>query len=263
MKALKIGAFKLLGTNNYLKLLHIGFQLAYRTKWLKKNYIYKYHYFDRYFIHGGDHVLDIGANLGYYTTLFSKWVVQKGNNGHVYAVEPVTDFFNILRWATRNAKNVTLYNYALGAEEKEVTLETPGRYGYLRTGLAHISPSAGSQEKAEFTFKASMKRASHLFIDLPKLDFIKCDIEGYEEVVLPEMQSVLDKFKPAIQVETWGTHKSTISLFLANLGYEMYGLDGAVLRPIEKLTDKRFGDFIFVHKENQALLDRLGKRYMA
>lgn len=113
----------------------------------------------------------------------------------MYAVEPVKDFFNTLKWATRRSNNVTLYNYALGAEEKEVTLETPGKYGYLRTGLAHIS-SENEKSKAEFTFKASMKKASILFIDLPKLDFIKCDIEGYEEIVLPEMQPVLEKFNP-------------------------------------------------------------------
>jgi hypothetical protein len=38
----------------------------------------------------------------------------------------------------------------------------------------------------------------------------------------------------------------------------MYGLDNAVLRPIVQLTDKRFGDFIFIHKDNKTILTRLG-----
>jgi FkbM family methyltransferase len=255
MKRIKKIIFKLLGINLYLKLLHKGFRYAYWSGLLKKDYIYKYHYFDYHFIREGDHILDIGANLGYYTTLFSKWVGQKGK---VYAVEPVTPFFKTLQWATKKCENVVLYNYALGAEEKETMLITPGRFGYLRTGLAHVSENKEGNKVAEFTFKASMKKASTLFISLPRLDFVKCDIEGYEEVVLPEMKAVLQKFKPPVQVETWGDHKSNTELFLTGIGYEMYGLDNAVLRPIVQLTDKRFGDFIFIHKDNKTILTRLG-----
>ncbi len=255
MKRIKKSIFKLLGLNLYLKLLHKGFRYAYLSGFLKKDYIYKYHYFDKHFIREGDYVLDIGANLGYYTTLFSKWV---GKKGRVYAVEPVLPFFNTLQWATQKSGNVTLYNCALGAEEKEIMLVTPGRFGYLRTGLAHVSENEEDNQQAEFTFKASMKRASTLFISLPRLDFIKCDIEGYEEVVLPEMKAVLEKFRPPIQVESWGDHKSTTELFLTGIGYKMYGLEGATLKPIAQLTDKRFGDFIFIHKHNETILTRLG-----
>lgn len=265
MKKLKKFIFKLLGINLYLKFLHIGFRYAYRSGYLKKDYIYKYHYFDQNFIREGDHILDIGANLGYYTTLFSKWVGEKGK---VYAVEPVIPFFKTLQWATKKSNDVILYNYALGAEEKEITLITQGKFGYLRTGLAHISEKEEDKNEPEFSFKAYMKKATTLFKSLPQLDFIKCNIECNEEVVLREMENVLQKFKPPIQGEIWGgrNNKSNIEVFLEGMGYEMYGLDNdKFLKPVAQVTDKRFGDFIFIHKDNRTILTRLGisKKEMA
>jgi len=45
-------------------------------------------------IHDGDTVLDIGANIGYFSLIFSKIV---GNNGRVYAFEPDPNNFKILK----------------------------------------------------------------------------------------------------------------------------------------------------------------------
>ena len=70
----------------------------------------------------GDTCLDVGANIGWYTTLFQKLV---GSAGQVHAFEPVQQTFRHLE---RNVKlnsppdNVTLNNLALGNEKKEVDL---------------------------------------------------------------------------------------------------------------------------------------------
>src|SRR4030067_729726 len=45
------------------------------------------------FISKGDWVLDIGANIGHYTLKFSSLV---GENGRVFAIEPVPETFELL-----------------------------------------------------------------------------------------------------------------------------------------------------------------------
>ena len=37
----------------------------------------------------------------------------------------------------------------------------------------------------EFSFEAEMKKAYDLFDGFDKIDYLKCDIEGYERVVIP------------------------------------------------------------------------------
>ncbi|MBS1496509.1 MAG: FkbM family methyltransferase [Bacteroidetes bacterium] len=246
--------FKALGLKNYLKVLHKGFHLSYSLHLLSKDNIYKYHYFDKKFIKEGDVVLDIGANLGYYTLLFSKWV---GPNGMVYAVEPVKEFAETIQWAAKKCHNIKLYNYALGEKEQEVILATPNNFGYLRTGLAHVIDNNEEAKNLEFTFKAQMKKGSDLFANIERLDFIKCDIEGYEEIVLPEMHDILIKFKPPIQLETWGEHQPKIETFLLNNGYEKYCLDNAELKPLQEIKNPLPGDYIFIHRENTEILKRL------
>ncbi|MEP6713575.1 MAG: FkbM family methyltransferase, partial [Ferruginibacter sp.] len=205
-------------------------------------------------IRKGDTILDIGANLGYYTLLFANWT---GKTGKVYAVEPVKDFADTIKWATKNYKNIEVYNYALGENEQEVTLATPDHFGYLRTGLAHVIDNKDLNGQHEFTFKAQMKKGSVLFQHIPRLDFIKCDIEGYEEFVLPEINDLLLKFKPVIQVETWGDHKPKVEAYLLNIGYEIFDLEDNILKRVGEIKNHQPGDLIFIHTENCAVIDRL------
>jgi FkbM family methyltransferase len=248
--------FKTLKLKYYLRVLSTSFHILYSINFLKKNSLYKYHYFDKNLIQKGFYIIDMGANLGYYTVLFSKWT---GNTGKVFAIEPVSVFCDTLKWATRNYKNIQLFNYALGQNDEEVTLVTPGNFGYLRTGLPHVINESDLENKYEFTFNAKMKRASILFENIPKLDFIKCDIEGYEEIVLPEMRNLLIKFKPVIQLETWGEHKPKVENFLLNLGYEIFDIENNILKPVDQLNNNQFGDLLFIHKENNLRIEQLKK----
>ena len=252
--------FYSLGTKNYLRLLHIGFHLAYAANTLKNNSVYKYHYFDKNIIQKGDVIIDIGANLGYYTKLFAKWT---GSTGHVYAIEPVAIYFDTIKWGLRNYNNVTLYNNALGEEEKEVTLTTPGNLGYLRTGLTHIADQKDARDANEYTFKAQMKKGSKLFEPLKKLDFIKCDIEGYEEFVLPELRDLLMKYKPIIQVETFGDQKPKVETFLTSIDYKIYDIENGILKSRDDLKTAQYGDLYFIHKDNNSVIERLRKMNLA
>lgn len=249
-KAIKRFLFRLLGEEQYLKLLNKSFFFLYHTGFLKLNSEYRYHYFVKKLIRPGDTVVDIGANLGYFTKLFSQWT---GNSGKVIAFEPVPLYNRVIRWCTRNQNNIVLYPYALGKEEKKIFLVTPDHFGYLRTGLPHVYDEAGGKDisEYEFSFEAEMKKAADFFESFEKIDFLKCDIEGYEEVVIPEIIATLEKLKPVIQIETWGTHKPVVEKYMADAGFEKYYLAGNRLKKAVAGENDPPGDLIFIHKEKK------------
>ena len=67
------------------------------------------------FLQPGDMVIDIGANVGVYTKSFSSIV---GNDGKVYAFEPLRDNLEILKKVIRDANisNIRLFHAALGSQ---------------------------------------------------------------------------------------------------------------------------------------------------
>lgn len=244
---LKKNLFLTLGLKNYLKLLHRGFMFSYNTGILKSDYIYKYHYFVKNIVEEGDVVVDIGANLGYFSKIFSGLVK---NTGKVVCIEPVVPFFKTLQWAMRGRTNVVLHNKALGTEQKMMTMSLPIERNNLRPGLAHIAKD-DNRRSNEMTFEVEMVKGSELLSTLPKIDFIKCDIEGYEEFVFPEIKSILEKHQPIVQIETWGEHKNVIFKLMEELHFVPY----IVLE--QKLVaytgeDKEFGDYLFIPKNKEA-----------
>ncbi len=248
--------YKSLSQRNYLKFLNTSFLSLYKMGLLKSNPKYQYHYFAKNFVSPGDTVIDLGANLGYYSNLFQDWV---GEQGKLYSVEPVIPFNEILQWKLNDKKQVTILPYALGTEEKKITLVIPKDLGYLSTGLPNVYDPAthGSLEEYGFKFDATMKRGSDLFKDLTRLDFVKCDIEGYEEYVFPEMRPVFEKHKPIIQVETWGPHKKVVEDFLTSIGYQQYHLENGKLKISVSGHDDNVVDFIFVHPHNKTALKKI------
>jgi len=199
----------------------------------------------KHLIDNGDVIIDIGANLGYYSFLFARWT---GDSGKVFAVEPIVVYNKIFNEKAKKIKNITLYPYALGAEEKTVELVSSPQTGFLSTGLPHIyDPQRdGNVENQEFKFDAQMKKPSELFGNLDKIDYIKCDIEGYEYIVLSDMKEILRKFTPKIQVEVWPDNEKKLLELLDELGYTPFKLHKYHLVPLSEIEHPLPGDYIFL-----------------
>ncbi|HEV7332970.1 MAG TPA: FkbM family methyltransferase [Flavisolibacter sp.] len=243
--------FKFLKIDGYLTVVQKSYLAGLKLGLLKSNPSYQWHYFVSSLVKEGDHIVDIGANLGYFTLQFAEKVK---NSGHLYCVEPVAPFQKQLKKLIDGKPNITLLPFAFGEEnDKQVTLGIPTEFqqlGYLRHGTTTLL-HGGNQADGTYSFAATMKRGSELFANLPKLDYIKCDIEGYETVVLPEMQSVLQKYKPIVQLETWGDQLRTMYRFFKNLGYQTFYLENGTLFPLENKPESRWGesDLLFVPAE--------------
>ena len=187
----------------------------------------------------GDKVIDIGANLGYYTCPLADLV---GEDGRVYAVEPVPVIFSVLKRNVGKRRNVELLNYALGEQERTIEManDSVASAGYFGTGRNFVSEGELSKDAVRFT--AQMKRGSELFGGMEKIDFIKCDIEGYERVVLPELRPLIEKFHPTVLVETDGESRQQMIRMFTELGYSAYMLVGGKEVTLEPESDK---DIIF------------------
>lgn len=211
---------------------------------------YTYHYFAKRFIHKGDVVVDIGANLGYYSMLFARWV---GPQGRVYSVEPVAVYNKIFGEQAAKFPQVTLYPYALGLEEKEMIMVESPHTGYLCTGLVHVyDPKVDGQLKdQEFAFSAQMKIPSKLFGNLERIDYLKCDIEGFEFTVLNDLKEIIARTKPTVQVEVWTQNQEAVLALFKSMNYNAFILQKGKLTPFEQGMD---GDFIFIHSDKH--LDR-------
>lgn len=187
----------------------------------------------------GATAIDIGANLGYYTRPLSAIV---GDAGHVYAVEPVPVIFDVLKRNVAGLKNVTLLNYALGSEERTIEManDSVAAAGYFGTGRNFVSDGELSGEAIKFS--AEMCRGSELFANLERVDFIKCDIEGYERVVIPEMRAIIERHHPTVLIETDGDTRHEIIEMFTQMGYRAYMLEGGKEVKLDAASDK---DIIF------------------
>ena len=197
--------YRALSLENYLRVVSRLYFVFYRMWWNRHSRAMEYAFHLPKLVSEGDHAIDIGANLGYYTVPLADMV---GDQGRVYAVEPVPVIFRVLGRNVGSRKNVTLLNYALGAESKliEMANDSVAEAGYFGTGRNFVS--GGKLSTQAVRFEAQMVEANELFKDLERVDFIKCDIEGYESVVMPRLKPLLAKHHPTVLIETDGDTRS-------------------------------------------------------
>ncbi|MBR4149169.1 MAG: FkbM family methyltransferase [Rikenellaceae bacterium] len=188
----------------------------------------------------GATAIDIGANLGDYSRYISQAI---GEGGHLYSVEPVAPILGVLRHNLRRCENVEILPYALGAEEREIVMcnDTARYQGYFGTGQNFVGDATTAEGEGE-RFPAQMRRGSELFAKLTRLNFIKCDIEGYEVVVMNELRPLLERFRPTVLIETGGENRKKIIALFHSLGYRGFTLEHGLEVPLTPDSEK---DIIF------------------
>ena len=231
--------YRLLSLEGYLRVVSRLFFLTRALGIGRNGRALEYNYHLPNLVSRGATAIDIGANLGYYTRPLADIV---GAEGRVYAVEPVPVIFDVLKRNVAGRKNVTLLNYALGSEERTIEManDSVAAAGYFGTGRNFVSDGELSGEAIRFT--AQMVRGSRLFAEVGKIDFIKCDIEGYERVVIPEMRAIIEQHHPTVLIETDGDTRCDIIAMFTEMGYRAYMLEAGREVALDTKSDK---DIIF------------------
>jgi FkbM family methyltransferase len=143
----------------------------------------------------GDTVVDVGANIGYFTLLLSSLV---GPTGRVISIEASPQTAAMLR------ANVEL-NGCKNVDVREIAVtEQPGtlklfhsKFGDGNTGMATVVEGRGS---TSFDLVKTDTLLSILGADAGRVSFIKIDIEGAELPVLKEIAANRNRFAPAMTV---------------------------------------------------------------
>lgn len=231
--------YRLLPLGGYLRTVSGLFFLFRRLRLGRHAAATEYVYHLPQLVRRGDVCIDIGANLGYYARPIARLA---GPAGRLYAVEPVTPVRRVLERNLRGCANTEILPYALGAENKPIRMgnDSVRRNGYLGTGQHYVDETDAA---ADVTFEAEMRRGSELFAELERLDFVKCDIEGYEPIVMNEMRLLLEKFRPTVLIETGGENRSRIIALFRELGYAGYILDRGQEIPLDPRGPEK--DIIF------------------
>jgi len=219
-----------LGEKKYLGLLAGSFQRLYRTGLLGREY--QDVYFLKKFIREGDTCIDIGAHLGYFTLELSRLVKDTGK---VYAIEPMSQFNRILQslLKKKGGRNVTLYQVALGGSGEYVEMGIPEVGQMKRFAYARVMESNTHLEFVE-SEKVKNESGDRLFHDLPRIDFIKCDVEGLEYQVFASMTQTLEAHHPILLCELFERNQR-IQLFelLRPMGYRAYTLENEKWAPLD------------------------------
>ncbi len=240
MQFIKKILYKILPESTYLSILHRSFYLLYDLGLLKNDARFKYHYMVKQVINKDDVVLDIGANLGYFSKNFARLTPE----GKVISIEPIPQFYAILKKFLSQYPNVDLHNVAFGQEEGSITMVLPKSNGMIRTGLPHISKSK-EEQSLHATQDVQIVQGSKFLHNLEKLNYIKCDIEGYEWNVLRDLKPLIEQFQPYVQIEVAPENRSQVFDFFKSLDYTQFGIvDGEFVE--ESGEQQEEGDFFFV-----------------
>lgn len=145
-------------------------------------------------IRPGDFVIDVGANIGFFTVLFAELA---GSGGRVLAIEPEPNNARLLRKNVEQrgiAPAVTIAQTAVGSEPGTATLyvAASGNLGDNRMYFTEERHGLAASKDRQTT-DVPMTRVDDLVRDWPRVDFIKMDIQGFEGHALAGMHDALTR----------------------------------------------------------------------
>jgi FkbM family methyltransferase len=159
----------------------------------------------RNFVHGGDTVIDVGANIGDLTLPLAQMV---GDSGSVYAFESQPQNFNVLcaNLALNGIRSVKPINaFVANSENVDTSGGAWGKYAYVsdrwRTHFMSLD-----------------------VLDLPSCSLIKVDVDGKELEVLKSGEMLIERHRPVLYFEN-DVRKASADLLgfaLEMLGYDLY-----------------------------------------
>lgn len=186
-------------------------------------------------IRPGEVVVDIGANVGYYSVL-AAWRAYP--DGEIWSFEPNPHAYALL------SDNMTMTGHAMMARRRAVALSDHSGTatlrifpGYEATSTiravpeAFVSHTAKETGRTSHTVDVELVPLDHAMRDIAAVDVIKIDAEGHEPAIIAGAQEILGRsrdvkivmeFVPPIMEA--GEARSMLST-LRNAGFDIYRIE--------------------------------------
>ena len=130
--------------------------------------------------------LDIGANIGNHSIYFQDFFEK------IYSIEASKDTFEILKFNTKNFKNIEALN--IGASSKLSTLR-------FRNNKSNIGASRIVGDNSTYDFEIKVNKLDNIINHKKKIKLIKIDVEGHESHVLKGAMNIIKQNYPVIVFE--------------------------------------------------------------
>ena len=206
-------------------------------------------------------VLDVGANMGWYSLLIANHSKAK----EIHAFEPVPKTYSYLakNIELNNVTNVIIHPFGLSNECNELT------FYYYPEGSGNASSRNLSERKDAELIICQVERLD-AFVSERNLhvDFIKCDVEGAELFAFQGATETLKKDRPVVFAEMlrkWAAkfdyHPNEIIDLFSALEYSCFYAEGGKLIELNKITNATVEtNFFFLHaQKHQSQIGLLSK----
>ena len=200
-------------------------------------------------------IFDIGANIGFYSILMSK-ISPKSL---IYAFEPVKDVFNefLDNIAINGLTNIFAHEICISNLNGEMTMFCDQEFTQ-KTSICNITDSNQAREiKVQTTTLDSFCDQKNI----KSVDFIKCDVEGAEKLVMDGGFKIIENSKPIILFELlrkWSTKfgycPNDVLFKLQEIGYECYEMKEDLIKIKEINDNTESTNFLFINTKNNFLL---------
>lgn len=209
----------------------------------------------------GETVVDVGANIGFYTLESSLAV---GPTGRVISIEAAPPHLETLRKNVQlnGMNNVSLIEMAVGDSVGQATLTLPkgGNPGMFTLG----------QVDGDEAYGVALRPLDDLLAEqrIHSVALIKMDIEGSEYRALRGAAKTLATYKPALLVELnevalhrCGSSAREVKDLLREAGYRGWVIGHSGIRPVpEDQTPHDCDECLFIHRDSEPLMRKLRLR---
>jgi len=164
-------------------------------------------------------VVDAGANIGLVSIPVAQSIRAKGGIVHAFEVQRMLRYALCGAAALNDLENLQVEHRGLGAAK--AVLKVP-RVDY---GAPQDFGMVSLQNQADIASSENVEITTIDDLGLPRLDFLKVDVEGMEIEVLKGGRRTIEAHRPWCWVETWKVGAEAVKREFAGLDYTFFEAD--------------------------------------
>jgi FkbM family methyltransferase len=186
-------------------------------------------------------IIDIGANLGYYSVILGKLLKSSDKLIAFEANPQIIEMLNKNIAINDLQEDIKIFNCALSdINDQKLKLYIPLKAGSSAASLNKLHPD-DTNNSIEIT--TQRLDGITLIRDLESISLIKIDVEGAELNVIKGAFETIREHKPVLFVELlrkwskiFGYHPNDVLIILQELGYKVFEVNGE-LKNIERIDE--------------------------